>query len=248
MSYNSDIDLRLGETPKTDDPKLFADMIDVYNAIHILSQYLNTSMKNQGSGDENTPSWDAMPFRDYFYTEAARSITKGSVITVIEYAQFSNERYGANPYTIKGAMNGAAGFGMNYKKYSGTKWASPNFTGITGIALNDAEPGQLVKMGIGPAIIKMEGVELGEPIFAYAAWNYYPGVNTWSRPYASEVNDGSMFRIPKDGGVYAFKSNPVVVGKGVAKDAVMFCPPETWGGAITYGAPSTNEPGGGGDN
>lgn len=246
MSYSSDIDLRLGETPKTDDPKLFADMVDVYNAIHILSQYVNASIKNQGSGDENTAPWDAMPFRNYFYTEAARAITTGSVITVIQYDRFSNEPYGANPYSIKGAINGATGLGLTYKKWSGVKFSGPAFAGITGLALNDAEPGQLVKVGVGPAIIKMEGIEIGEPVFAYAAWNFYPGVNSWDTPYAKEVNDGQLFRMPREGGVYSFKSNLVTVGRGVARDSMMFCPPENWPSGLVIGTDSSSTGGGGG--
>lgn len=45
MAYRSSINIGLGETPKTTDPAMFPDMVEIYNAIHILSSYMGRKQR-----------------------------------------------------------------------------------------------------------------------------------------------------------------------------------------------------------
>lgn len=228
MAYSSDIDLKIGEIPKTTDPALFPDMVEIYNALHILGQWVNAVQKGAGSGDANTPPWEAMPFRNFFYVQAARDITSGNVVTIVDYEFFGTQN---SHYSLAGVINGAYGGGLIANTNPSVSFYSyPRQGSITGLAMSDAAPGELVKVGVGPAIIKMDGIRMGEPVYAYAAYTpksepvlFSSDVSFW----AEEINDGGLIKLPREGGGFAFKSKPVLVGRGVAPDALMFTPPET---------------------
>lgn len=229
MAYSSDINLKIGEVPKTTDPEMLPDFIEIYNALHILAQWVDAVHKAHGSGDINTPPWEAMPFRDYFYTPAAQEITSGNVVTMIDYEFFSNDK-GNTHYSLNGVINGAASWGLAaaaqvFPDYQGY----PRNGGITGMSMSDALPGELVKVGVGPAIIRMEGVRTGEPVYAYPAYsspvnnNVIPQRNR--RNYATIIGKGGLIKLPREGGMFRFEAPPILVGRGVAPDALMFTPP-----------------------
>lgn len=227
MAYNSDINLRIGETPKTTDPAIFPDMVEIYNAIHILGQWTN-AIKDQGkSGDEDTKPWDAMPFEKWFYAKAARDIERGSVVTIVGSDRFKL-RDNSNPrrprplgdyYTVEGVINGAAGTGIPYTKTQ-SRGVFPLNGGVTGLAMSDAKEGELVQVGIGPAIINVEGIKFGQPVYALTA--YFNEPEAFLGYWTELVNDGKLITLQEGGGYYSFPSELVLVGHGVAPDALMF--------------------------
>lgn len=246
MAYNSDIDLKLGETPKTTDPAIFPDMLEIYSAIHILGQWVNAVKDIGNSGGPEKAPWDAMPFRDWFYAEAARDITRGSVVTAVGSSRFRAKAPGTQarpegPYfTVEGIVNGAAGEGIPYESTIQFGGTFPLGGGVTGFAMKDAAAGELVQVGIGPAIVNVEGIKFGQSVFALAA--YRNPIQPFQGYWVELINDGGLVTLQEGGGHYAFPSELICVGKGVAPDAMMFCPPTNWAKAYSNTANRVNPP------
>lgn len=216
MAFSSDIQLPLAQEPKTADMGVWPDFIDVYNSIHILSQLVDR-LRN-GSGDANTPPWEAMPFTRYFYSEAAEEISAGSVISIVNLSRgvFQPPDHDNWVGVVRGAP-AYAGLSFSARGNSGFASAS-NGAGLVGIALNDCVRGELCQVGVGPAIMKVEGTEPGDTIMAATfldttAQQQFPGVL---------VINNDDYRGNMSNTFISF--NSVVVGYGVAKDAVMIMP------------------------
>lgn len=228
MAYNSNIDLKIGEVPKTTDPAVFPDMLEIYAALHILGQWTNSLRNNATSGDSNTAPWDSIPFRNWYYVEAARDITAGDVVTSVDYDKFSNDKSGQNPYTLKGAINGANIGGLLNWTVSGIGNVYPMQGSITGLALSTAAAGELVQIGVGPATVKVDGLKAGEPVFVEAAYSVDPLLVPRARAFATENNRGNLIRLLPEGQRVGIKGKIVCVGRGIADSAMLFCPPENW--------------------
>lgn len=217
MAYTSNIDLKLGESPKTDDPKLFGDLVDVYNAIHLLSQYVDVVRESadKGSGGEGTPQEESLPFDKWFWAPAYQSISAGMICTIVNTQRTWNGGF----YSVNGVVRGA---GTEYAR----AWPSlPDFIrrniGGTYIALSDASPGQEVQLGIGPAILKLDGLEVGEPVYAKAWANIQPPTDTQQYILNS---DGNIYRLPEDTS-YVVTQGLIRVGYGVGPGKVLLFPP-----------------------
>jgi len=222
MAYTSDIDLKLAETPKTTNPAEFPDMVDIYNALHILGQWvdrLKKGMDGSGSGGSELKPWEAMQFTRWFYVPAARAITKSSIITVIYSEWFTDDDWGNTRYTIDGAVNGC---GITHLPFY--RDGSKLFVGVrvrstmTGFAMTDAAEGELVKVGVGPAIINMPGIKAGQIMHARPAADH-----TKYNDSLRLINDGTLYKLPDDPKLTVLGTF-VPIGYGVADDALMIDP------------------------
>lgn len=147
--YRSPLDLGLGQQPQTQDPLLFNEFTEVYNAIHLLNQYLDQLrlVAEGGSGSGEAPS-DSMPFNRFYTAIALVNITVGQPVSP---SPLTNQNG-----VILGALANNAGIGN----------PSSNFCGI---ALTSALAGQALRVGVGPAIIQFPGISSGQILWAYSS-------------------------------------------------------------------------------
>ena len=147
--YRSPVDLGLGQTPQTQDPILFGEFTEVYNAIHILNQYLDQLrlVAEGGSGSGEAPS-DSMPFNRFYTAVALVDITVGQPVS---------------PSSITG-QNGVI-LGALASNYT-IATPSSNFCGV---ALTSATAGNTLRVGVGPAIIQFPGIASGQLLWAYSS-------------------------------------------------------------------------------
>ena len=145
--YSSPVDIGLGQTPQTQDAQLFDEFTEVYNAIHILNQYLDNLrlVAEGGSGSGTAPS-DSMPFNRFYTGTAAVNITVGQPVS---------------PNTTANNMI----LGALADDKTKTK-PSSNFCGI---ALTSAAAGASFRVGVGPAIIQFPGLVSGQLLWAYSS-------------------------------------------------------------------------------
>lgn len=145
--YSSPVDLGLGQTPQTQDPLLFSEFTEVYNAIHILNQYLDNLrlVAEGGSGSGTAPS-ASMPFNRFYTGVAGVPIVVGQPVS--PNVGVSNMIPGAlaNDPTI----------------------AAPT-SNFCGIALTSADVGETFRVGVGPAIIAFPGLISGQLLWAYSS-------------------------------------------------------------------------------
>lgn len=222
MAYTSNIDLKLGESPKTDDPKLFGDLVDIYNAIHLLSQYVDNVREttSKGSGEEGTPPEESLPFDKWIWATAYHNISAGMICTLVN----TQRAWSGGFYSVEGVVRGA---GTEYA-YTQPSLIPPTqekirrSVGGTYIALSDASPGQQVKLGIGPGVLKLDGLAIGEPVYSKA----------WADPTPFEQpqlyilnNDGGVYRLPENATNY-ITDGLIRVGYGIAPGRVLLIPPE----------------------
>lgn len=145
--YTSPVDLGLGQTPQTTNPELFNEFTEVYNAIHILNQYLDNLrlVAEGGSGSGTAPS-DSMPFNRFYTGTAAVNISVGQPVSPNPLANNMILGALANDNTI-----------IN---------PSSNFCGV---ALTSAVAGATFRVGVGPAIIQFPGLVSGQLLWAYSS-------------------------------------------------------------------------------
>ena len=144
--YNSPVDLGLGRVPQTGDPELFSEMTEVYNAIHLLAAYMDKVRAGATGGSGADPA-EAMPFARFFPGVALQAITAGDLVC---------------PSSITGE-NGIIKGGLAHLRTSSAPEC--NFVGV---ALADAALGELVRVGVGPAIREVPGSLSGQRIWGYA--------------------------------------------------------------------------------
>lgn len=229
MAYTSKIDLGgLGEQPKTTNPDVFGDMVDIVNAIHILAQWVSSVLPG-GGGGSGVPPAEAMRFLRSFQMPALVDITAGDLITVFDARTWLD--FGIQPSEFPfpadhpGVIKGGGGR---------LEWAGQIRGGITGFALNGTTAGNMVDIGIGPAIVNVQGAKAGLLAFARTAFS-----NNNPRSY---FGNGAIFL-----DVWNQLQDPhfQVIGVGVGDDLVMIgAPPMT---IPNYLEPSPPDPGTGGD-
>ena len=153
------IDIKLGQSPTIKQPALNYELQGVYNALHILSQYLENLRAGLEGSDDQTPA-ENIRFLKFINAPAKQVITAGQVVTV----DYDDGK------VIKGTSNGAYSF-RTYDDSIGR--ARYYITGMIqtffGIAQNDAEIGENVSIGIGPGILKVTGAKSGQQVWAYTA-------------------------------------------------------------------------------
>lgn len=194
MAYKSQIDLGgLGEVPKTTDSQTFSDFTDVYNAIHILAQWTNAlaeRLQDEGDKGSDKQPWELLTFERWIWLPARQNIKQGDVVSSINHV--------VGGTTWNGVYKGCYGLVHTWQIGS---WGIETWLGkvnyLCGVALEDAAVGELVKFGIGPAIINMTGVKAGDRLYSKPTF-YDSNVGTQS-PVASNVtffNDGKIYLNP----------------------------------------------------
>lgn len=218
FDYTGSTDLLLGQAPdlRKDSPYL-REFQGIYNALHILNQYFTLLSENIGGTGGTTPA-EEVTFRRFIYGEAKQKITAGSVVA---------------PY-MDGFVNGC--LKTLFYDTGPIQPARPAESRFAGLAIEDAEIGERVKVGIGPAIIKLAGIKCGKPVWAVGSTSERVHLKTPNTHLEGQdlVGNGGLyltylnyqlpgypillnFRERIDNNVYA-----VPVGIAVADDYVLF--------------------------
>ncbi|WP_411706272.1 hypothetical protein [Edaphovirga cremea] len=146
--YRSPVDLGIGTVPLTTEPEVFNQMVEVYNALHLLNQYLDQlRIIAEGGGSGQTPE-QSMPFNRFYVAKALQVIDIGTPISP------------SNITGQNGMVNGALA-----NQFTGPSPTS-NFCGL---ALTAAVVGEDVRVGVGPGSVSMAGTLSGNVIYAYSA-------------------------------------------------------------------------------
>lgn len=137
--YRSPIDIGLGRMPKSQNAENFAEMVEVYNAVHILNAYLDSVRGILDIGKEGSDLDEQIPFRVGFWGTAGEDIQAGEVVhtTTVDI-------------TVRK--------GIIVQEYASRP--------IWGLALMDAKEGESIQVGMPPAVIKVEGAKVWENLFA----------------------------------------------------------------------------------
>lgn len=218
FDYSGSTNLLLGQTPdlRKDSPYL-REFQGIYNAIHILNQYFTLLAENIGGTGGTTPA-EQVTFRRFIYGEAKQKITAGSVVA---------------PY-LNGFVNGC--LKTLYYDTGLIQPARPQESRFAGLAIEDAEIGERVKVGIGPAIIKLTGAKCGQVVWAVGSTSERIHIKTPTSWLEGEdlVDNGGLY-LAKIG--YQLPGYPILlnfreridnyvlscpIGVAVANDYVLF--------------------------
>lgn len=156
----SSLNIRLGQSPDIKEPSLNYEFQQVFNSLHLLSQYMDVLRENLESAPGQTPA-ESVRFRRKYWAPALQNIALGAVVSA----------YGG------GIVNGVA------TSYPATSLADPAITiGSTGsrrrfgtvqqqfmISTSAASAGQLVQIGVGPGILQVAGAKCGQIVWGVAA-------------------------------------------------------------------------------
>ena len=145
--YRSPVDLGLGRVPTLTEPEAFNELTQVYNAIHLLNEYLD-NLRNEaiGGGSGQTPA-ESMIFNRFFVAKALVAMPAGCPVSPCPLA-------GQNG-VIPGAL------ARNHTASTTTS----NFCGVT---LSSAEVGEDIRVGVGPAALQVPGLTAGTLLYAYS--------------------------------------------------------------------------------
>lgn len=257
MSYRSEIDIRLAMAPTTGNQEVFGDVVDLFNACHILNQALNQvvqSVRDLTSG-EGDP-WETSRHMKFINAPAAMTIQTGDLVTLTDLSKFvwRNDDTGAEwkpfgdypPGVIRGWAPTSLTF---YEKLTGPfeflpVYKRPIYTqtypvaNIRGVALSDAEVGDNVKIAIDMGVLKIEDDEIwtGQAFIAKPAWSIYhqtsgPNSGLLGQNQVTTLFDGNLYRVPADRDYYfinAFSGNYIHAGMCVGHQALLIQPPP-WG-------------------
>ena len=162
LGARSAVNIRLGQVPQTKDPALHSEMQTIYNALHILNQYVvQLSAEIEGT-DSNDPAQN-LPFLQKFSAPAKQAMTAGDVISpgpggyykgVATYGQSSGGGHPANPGT-------STREDFSVKALS---WA---------IALTDTAVDELVVVGAGSGVVAVSGTKSGQLVWAKDSRSIY---------------------------------------------------------------------------
>lgn len=145
--YRSPVDLGIGQVPLTADPELFTEMTEVYNAIHLLNNYLDQlRLIAEGGGGSGQSPADSMPFNRFYVATALQDIEAGQLVS-------------------PSAISGQNGIVLGCLPHDFTSLAPEcNFGGV---ALIDAVAGTDVRVGIGPATLEFPSAVTSQLIWGY---------------------------------------------------------------------------------
>lgn len=145
--YRSPVDLPIGQIPLTTDQELFPEMTDVYNAIHLINQYLDQLRTiAEGGGSGQTPV-ETLPFNRFFTATAIEPITAGMAISP----------------SPKAGENGMIPGALMHSYTVTTPLANTCF-----VATTSGAAGQDIRVGVGPGAVALPGAVAGQLIWAYS--------------------------------------------------------------------------------
>lgn len=146
--YNSPVNLAIGQVPLTTDPELFTEMTGVYNAIHLLNQYLDKLRLSAGGGGTGQTPAETLPFFRFFVAIALEDITAGMPVA-------PSAKAGENG-VIPGCLSSNYGSATPYNHFCG-------------IALTGGLAGTQIRVGVGPAVLEVPGAVAGTYVWAYSS-------------------------------------------------------------------------------
>ncbi|MND22538.1 hypothetical protein D3C80_129190 [compost metagenome] len=187
------INIKLGQIAQVRDPELNAEYQSIYNALHILSQYLNTLRLGLEGGEGQTPS-ESLTFRSTFWAEAKQAIQPGNVVSslnggIVKGVLSSEPIHNLLEIsTAVGSTGSRRRFGVVIKEWF--------------IALTEAEVGELVQVGVGPGILEVTGAKSGQIVWAQDSRSIYT---------IREVNTSTQYLNSRDlvGNGDIFLANPI---------------------------------------
>lgn len=140
--YRSPVDLGLPRTPLTSNVELYEELTGVYNAIHLINQYLDRLRTGAtgGGGSEQAPDLSA-GFTRFFVMPALQNIAEGDIIS---------PNVGSDGY-VKGVL--------------GNGLAAGALALCTHVALTSANIGEDVRIGVGPGVIAYPGALPGQRLW-----------------------------------------------------------------------------------
>lgn len=190
--YRSPVDLKLARTPDIADPELFEEFTQVFNSIHLINAYLDRLRIIAGGGGSGQAPAETLPFNRFFVSTALQNISAGDVVSPATNGQNG---------IFKGAM------ANNFA-------SSAPYSHFCGIALTDAEIGQDLRVGVGPASLEIVGATGGTVIWAFSsrATNGNP-----SEAGGLYLGNPGTVAAPAGGTVYAMP-----VGIGLANNYALF--------------------------
>jgi hypothetical protein len=195
-SAGSSLNIRLGQVPDVRDPQARTELQLVYNALHLLSSYLDVLRENLESAPGQTPS-ESVRFRRTFWGVALQDITVGSVCCSFQEGIINGVATtpGLNAVTDPAVTVGSTGSRRRFQTSQQSFY----------IALTAATAGQLVQVGVGPGIIQVAGAKCGQLVWGVAALSNltYREANTvtqFSAP-ATQVGNGGLYLANITGGV-----------------------------------------------
>lgn len=178
--YRSPVNLPIGQTPLTGDSELFEEMTEVYNAIHLINQYLDKLRIGIAGGGSGQAPNETLPFNRFYVSKALAPITAGMAVS-------PSATTGTN-----GAIPGCLSSGIT----------NPSaLSQFCGIALTDAVTGADFRVGVGPAAIAVPGIASGNYVYAYASRASngafaLDGKLYTSNPGAKSAGGGTVYPIP----------------------------------------------------
>ena len=217
MTYASEIDLGgIGQAPKTTDPETFADFTDVYNAIHILAQWVSMLYEHQlakSGNDPDAPNYETMPPDNVIWETAAMNIKEGMFVSRPE--PFIYPLIAGGPQ-----RNGAfAGWVSSPRdRWPPIQSLSTTSYAHFGIAGSDAKAGEKVKILMGPGFVHFPGAKVRDRV--YVSITKWSGRGNSMRPSGG----GEIYLVPPTGGPYDL-SNLIKLGVIMNNDELFLPPP-----------------------
>lgn len=159
-SAGSKVNIRLGQSPDIKNPQLNSEFQLIFNALHLLSGYLDVLRQNLESADGQTPS-ESVRFRRTFWGTALQDISVGAVVSVYQNGIINGVAATLpaasviDPAVTVGSTGSRALFGIVPRQFF--------------IALTAAVAGQPVQVGVGPGVLQMPGAKCGQLIWGVQA-------------------------------------------------------------------------------
>ena len=181
MAYKSEINTRLAQQPLAKNTEFYPDALGLYQAVHILTQYVDVlikTLRDQGiktpeptpdgtspppESTVDTPLHVQYPISKFIIAPAKSRIEAGRVVTFFPHPLHGKP--GPEPYPDSrwGVYPGYSGLSATTMREAGQGPSNNTVIqiGFAGIALTEADAGDPVRVGFGPGIIQAEGVTYG---------------------------------------------------------------------------------------
>ena len=213
------LNIRLGQSPEYKNPQLDTDLQQMYNALHLLSQYMDVLRENLESAPGQTPA-EAVRFRRAFWGVAGQNIAEGAIVSAYNHQIINGVLCNQGPAYID---DGGVSIGS-----TGTR----DYLGVIPlqafIALTSANAGELVRVGVGPGITQVTGAKCGQLIWASDSRS----IDSYRNANAGSVQ--TVFARPPTGNGGIYLSNPL--GRWVSASGFGY----NWEGYWLPGSPSNS--------
>ena len=155
-SAGGELKLPIGESPRAIRPDINREMQSVYNALHISNAYLTALREDIEGSDAQDPS-QSLKFRRTFAGIAGNTLKTGDLCCVIGNRVYA----GVGTAFYSGLINVPPPYvRLNFNLTGLRTSAGERFTHVF-VALSDADPENAVTVGVGPGVIKVEGIKCG---------------------------------------------------------------------------------------